>query len=324
MPPEKLPEPIASRRGAGLDRLPREVAVEVAGQVVRGRVAKGPVFLESLEGDPVQLTPDQPGEPGGLDLGPGWGGLGRRTLGDPRTGAGWLLLTNPPEDLRESAVLQAGTTQGRGSGQEFVEQDAEGVNIGPGIDIIGPALGLLRTHVLQGAHDRAFGGLERAFGQLLIDRLGDPEVDHLGDCLAVDDRDQDVGGLDIAVDHPFLVSVLDRLANRDHQGHPLAWAQPRAFGVLGDRQATDQLHHEIGPARGGASRVEDPGDVGMVHHRQGLTFVLEPGDDLARIHPRPDDLEGDLAADRAGLLGPVDDAHPASADHLADRVRADL
>ena len=47
----------------------------------------------------------------------------------------------------------------------------------------------------------------------------------------------------------------------------------------------------------------------MVHQRQGLALGLEPGDDLARVHPRLDDLEGDLAADGLRLLGHVDDAH---------------
>ena len=42
-----------------------------------------------------------------------------------------------------------------------------------------------------------------------------------------------------------------------------------------------------------------------------------------RVHPRLDDLQGHPAADRLGLLGDVDHAHPALADLLQQLVRAD-
>ena len=50
--------------------------------------------------------------------------------------------------------------------------------------------------------------------------------------------------------------------------------------VLGDRDAADQLHDEVGPAGVGGPGVEDPGDVGVVHQGQGLPLGLEPGDHL--------------------------------------------
>ena len=61
----------------------------------------------------------------------------------------------------------------------------------------------------------------------------------------------------------------------------------------------------------------------MVHHRQGLPLGLEAGDDLAGVHSRLDDLQGDLAADRLPLLGHVDHAHPALANLLQELVAAD-
>ena len=69
--------------------------------------------------------------------------------------------------------------------------------------------------------------------------------------------------------------------------------------------------------------VEDPGDVGVVHHRQGLALGLEPGDDLLRVHAGLDDLQRDPAADGLGLLGHVDGAHAAFADLLQELVGAD-
>src|SRR5205085_8145753 len=69
--------------------------------------------------------------------------------------------------------------------------------------------------------------------------------------------------------------------------------------------------------------VENAGDVDVVHHRQGLPFGLEAGDDLAAVHARLDDLERDLPANRLGLLGQEDDAHAAFADLLQELVPAD-
>ena len=157
----------------------------------------------------------------------------------------------------------------------------------------------------------------------LAGRLGDAEVDHLGRRPAVDERDQHVRRLDVAVDDPLLVGVLDRPADRDEQLQPLAGRELGFVAVLGDRDAVDQLHHEEGPAGAGGPGVEDFGDVGMVHQGQRLALGLEPGDDLAGVHAGLDDLERDLAADGRLLLGHVDDAHAAFADLLEQLVRSD-
>ena len=61
------------------------------------------------------------------------------------------------------------------------------------------------------------------------------EVDHLGHRLAVVQRHQHVGGLDVAVDDPLLVGVLDRLADRDEQLEPLPRREAAAsqYSVIG-------------------------------------------------------------------------------------------
>jgi len=60
----------------------------------------------------------------------------------------------------------------------------------------------------------------------------------------------------------------------------------------------------------------------VVHHRQGLAFGLEAGNDLVAVHAGLDDLERDLAADRLELLGHIDHAHAPLADLLEQLVRA--
>ena len=159
-------------------------------------------------------------------------------------------------------------------------------------------LRLLRAHVFQRADHRAVLREQGPLGQLLLGRLGHAEVDHLGNRLAVVERDHDVGRLDVAVDDALLVGVLDRLADRHEQFQPLARRQVVVVAVFGDRHAVDQLHDEVRQAVGRGPGVEHAGDVDMVHHRQGLPLGLEAGDDLAAVHARLDDLERDLALHR--------------------------
>ena len=84
--------------------------------------------------------------------------------------------------------------------------------------------------------------------------------------------------------------------------------------------SVDQLHHEERlPARRQAA-VEHLGDVGVIHQRQGLPFLLEPLQDGPGIHAGLDQFESDLALDRLGLLGDPDLSHPSFADLLLQRI----
>ena len=71
------------------------------------------------------------------------------------------------------------------------------------------------------------------------------------------------------------------------------------------------------------SAVEDAGDVGVVHQRQGLPLRLEAGDDLAGVHARFNELERNLAPHRLLLLGDEDQPHAPFADLLHELVGAD-
>ena len=84
--------------------------------------------------------------------------------------------------------------------------------------------------------------------------------------------------------------------------------------ILGDRHARRVLHDEVRPAVCRRARVEDRGDVRMVHQRERLALGLEPRDDLARVHAELDQLERDGAREWARLLGQIDDAHAAFAE----------
>ena len=66
--------------------------------------------------------------------------------------------------------------------------------------------------------------------------LGHAEVDDLGHRGAVDDRHQDVGGLQVAMDDPLLVGVLHGPADQDEQLQPIADRELLAVAVVGDRE----------------------------------------------------------------------------------------
>ncbi len=80
------------------------------------------------------------------------------------------------------------------AGQHLVEQDPERVDVGAGVDL--PAHRLLGGDVVGGAEDPAGRGQA-----VRLEREGDPEVGDLGPALGVD---EDVLGLDVAVDQPRL------------------------------------------------------------------------------------------------------------------------
>jgi hypothetical protein len=86
----------------------------------------------------------------------------------------------------------------------------------------------------------------------------------------------------------------------------------------------DEFHDEVRPARIRCPGIEDAGDVDVVHHRQGLPFGLEAGDDLPGVHAGLDDLEGHLALHGLRLFGHEDGAHAAFADLLQQLIGADL
>src|SRR5579871_1660944 len=81
-------------------------------------------------------------------------------------------------------------------------------------------------------------GKQGALGEPLVDGLGDAEVDHLRHRFIVVHGDQHVTGLQVAVDDPFLVGVLQRGADLNEQLKPLAGGQ--LVFVTEDRDRKDR------------------------------------------------------------------------------------
>src|SRR5262245_54745575 len=56
---------------------------------------------------------------------------------------------------------------------------------------------------------------------------------------------QHVGRLEVPVDDPFLMGVLNRLADRDEQFQPLAGREIGLVAIFRNGHAVDQLHHKV-------------------------------------------------------------------------------
>src|SRR5678815_2664509 len=84
-----------------------------------------------------------------------------------------------------------------------------------------------------------------------------------------------------------------------------------------------QFHYEVRAAGLGHTGVEDPGDVRVVHHREGLALGLKAGHHLPAIHSELEDLEGDAAFNRLALLGHPDFTKAAFTELLEQLVAAD-
>ena len=125
------------------------------------------------------------------------------------------------------------------------------------------------------------------------------------------------------MDDALLVRVLHGLADGDEQLQPAAERQSLLVAEPGDRLALDQLHDEVGPARVGRPGIEHPGDVRVIHQRQGLLLGLEAGDDLCESMPGLISFSADGALDRLGLLGEEHGSHAPLADGPHQCVRTD-
>ena len=122
---------------------------------------------------------------------------------------------------------------------------------------------------------------------------------------------------------PFWWRVLDGLAHESEEAQPGWDVQALALAVLGDRDAADELHHEVRPPLLRCARVEDPRDARVVHQREGLALRVEAPNDLLRVHPQLEDLQRNVPPHRLFLLGVPHDAEATLAEQLQQPIRPD-
>src|SRR5262245_12762999 len=126
------------------------------------------------------------------------------------------------------------------------------------------------------------------------------------------------------MDDAFLMRVLDRVAGLNQQFETIIGGKLVLVAVVGDFDAADEFHDEVGTAGFSRARVENFGDVWMIHHREGLALCFETGDDTPGVHAELDDFESDASADWFLLLSHINNAATTFAELLEKFVAADF
>jgi hypothetical protein len=226
-------------------------------------------------------------------------------------GAGRRGFAYDPPDLFEGAALQRVRPSTR---DQFVKDEAQAVYIAARTHPPAPELlraGVFGGHGVEARPGPASGEVQPA----RIQDLGDAEVQELdlpfrrGGPLG----DQDVPWLQVPVDYPPLVGMLDRRARLDEKSQARLQGEAVHLAVLRDGRAPDQLHHEVGEPVRGDPAIQEAGNIGVVQGGQDLALGPEPAKDVLAVHSPADQLEGQLL-----VVGPV---VPAGQENLADPPR---
>src|SRR6266436_7063780 len=81
--------------------------------------------------------------------------------------------------------------------------------------------------------------------------------------------------------------------------------------VFRDLDPADEFYDEVWATGFGRPRIENLGDVGVIHQRQRLPLGFKPGDHALRVHSRLDDFQRDPPSDRFLLFRQVNHSAPA-------------
>jgi hypothetical protein len=92
--------------------------------------------------------------------------------------------------------------------------------------------------------------------------------------------------------------------------------------AVGEGVPLDELHRQKRAAVGQRPDLEEGRDARVLELGGDAGLGDEPGGGLVAAQPVVEDLDGHVAADRR-LVGPVNDAHPAAGQFLADAEPAD-
>ena len=106
--------------------------------------------------------------------------------------------------------------EGSFSREQLVKKNAQAIDVGARIDVQATHFGLLWTHVCRSPDELLEPCEHGLISELDVGgRFGDAKVDYLGDGHAIMQRDEDIRGLDVAMDDSFLMRVLNGMTNLD-------------------------------------------------------------------------------------------------------------
>ena len=117
---------------------------------------------------------------------------------------------------------------GQSTGEEFVENDAQRVDIAARVERQGIGGDLLRAHIGECAEQLSHVGLTGRL-HIAVGHAGQTKIENLGLAVLLH---QNVSRFQIAVDDAALMGMLDRFANLNHERESLARVQMLRFGVF--------------------------------------------------------------------------------------------
>ena len=217
------------------------------------------------------------------------------------------------DDPRRIAQRLAIEPQRRPPREELIDHGSERVDVGPRVDPVQVAAHLLRAHRCQCPDDLPLEGQLRPRPLAALDKARHAEVENLGIAVFAD---QDIRGLEVAVDDTFSVRILDGLAHLCQHCDARPQAKIPIRAVREDRPPLDPLHREVGdlpPGGVGRPRLVDARDRRVLEARQRLRLELESPKIVGSRHAGPHDLQCHNS-ERVLLLRLEDDSHAPFAD----------
>ncbi len=215
------------------------------------------------------------------------------------------------DDLHDH-LLRRTTDVRRLTGQHFIEHGRQRVDVAPRRDLLFRRR-LLGAHVMRRAKRQA--GLRHSPAGSGRHRERDPEIHHHRAAIV----QQDVLGLDVAVDHAVPVRVVERVGHLARDAHGLVHAELRfAVQLVANRLAFDE-GHDVEQERVRRAGVEERQDVRMLQRCRGLDLDHEPLGSEHRGEFGLQDLDRDLAV-VLQVLGEVDRGHSARTEFALDAI----
>ncbi len=182
---------IEARGRSGEDGLIIEEPVEVVSEITRGLIAEFTFFFEAAHDDPIEFATDQGGKFAGFNGALGGDDRVCGGVGDAGAGSGGFDFADNALHFGEDMAAKFFRIEWRRSGEELVEEDAEGVDIGAGVHVEA-AIGLFGAHVFGGAEELVEFGEEGFIGEPVLHGFGDAEVDDFYDGFVVLGGDEHV------------------------------------------------------------------------------------------------------------------------------------